>query len=217
VPRVPVLGTWVLGLSRDSPRVLHPLCFNARDAHGSKTNLRSWAFALPPFSCYKRLPFLKIARSRDVFLEELGRLRAELGFRIIGYVVMPEHVHLLINEPPGATPSTILHRLKLRVAKRMRKRRRRVLAGQIPLPFEECKGVPRPFWQPRFHDFNVYSTGKRMEKLNYMHGNPVKRGLVNHPKDWPWSSWSFYENGGSGLIRMDVVKPRFSESQNPHP
>ncbi len=81
------------------------------------------------FSCYRRLPFLKSSRSRDVFVQELGRLRTELGFRLIGYVVMPEHVHLLIDEPPGATPSIVLHRLKLRVAKRLRKRRRRVLAA----------------------------------------------------------------------------------------
>jgi putative transposase len=167
------------------------------------------------FSCYKRLPFLKTARSRDVFLQELGRLRAELGFRIIGYVVMPEHVHLLINEPSGATPSTVLHRLKLRVAKRLRKRRRRVRAGQISLPFEECKEAPQPFWQPRFHDFNVYSAGKREEKLHYMHANPTKRGLVSHPRDWPWSSWAFY-HGQTALLTMDSAdqqihtpRPRF--------
>jgi putative transposase len=154
------------------------------------------------FSCYKRLPFLKTARSRDVFLQELGRLRAELGFRIIGYVPMPEHVHLLINEPTGATPSIVLHRLKLRVAKRLHKRRRRVLAGQISLPFGECKQAPRPFWQPRFHDFNVYSARKRAEKLNYMHANPVKRGLVSHPSEWPWNSWAFY-HGKTALLTMD--------------
>jgi putative transposase len=129
-------------------------------------------------------------------------LRAELGFRIIGYVVMPERVHLLINEPPGATPSIVRHRLKLRLAKRLRKRRRRVPTGQIPLPFEECKEAPRPFWQPRFHDFNVYSPGKRAGKLNYMHANPVKRGLVNHPGQWPWSSWAVY-HGQNALLAMD--------------
>ncbi len=83
------------------------------------------------FSCYKRLPFLKSSRAREIFLDELDRLRSELGFRVIGYVVMPEHVHLLVNEPVGATPSIVLHRLKLRVAKRLRKRRRRAPTGQL--------------------------------------------------------------------------------------
>jgi len=201
VPRVPVLGTWVLGCFC----VLHTLRVRmVAMPTGLKRIYGRGHLHFLTFSCYKRLPLLKTARSREIFLQELSRLRAELGFRIIGYVVMPEHVHLLINEPPGATPSIVLHRLKLRVAKRMRKRRRRVFAGQISLPFENCQGAPQPFWQPSFHDFNVYSNGKRAEKLNYMDANPVKRGLVSHPKDWPWSSWAFY-HGQKALLAMDPV------------
>jgi REP-associated tyrosine transposase len=48
--------------------------------------------------------------------------------------------------------------------------------------------------------------GKKTEKLNYMHANPVTRGLVEHPEDWPWSSWSFYRKGERGLVRIDVVE-----------
>jgi putative transposase len=56
-----------------------------------------------------------------------------------------------------------------------------------------------PFWQRRFYDFNVWSSKKRNEKMNYMHFNPVKRGLVTHPKDWAWSSYGFYSAGGKSL------------------
>ena len=72
------------------------------------------------------------------------------------------------------------------------------------MPFEERDEPLRAFWQPRFYDFNVYTRGKRREKLNYMHANPVIRGLVKHAKDWPWSSWSFHEKGEVGLIRVDA-------------
>jgi putative transposase len=154
------------------------------------------------FSCYRQLPLLKSARSRNVFVQELGKVRREFAFGLVGYVVMPEHVHLLIGEAPKATPSVVLHRLKLRVAKRMRGRKRRSPAGQIALPFEQLNEQPRAFWQARFHDFNVYSSKKEKEKLNYMHANPVKRGLVNHPADWAWSSWSFY-HGKEALLVMD--------------
>jgi putative transposase len=61
------------------------------------------------------------------------------------------------------------------------------------------------FWQPRFHDFNVYSHEKRKEKLEYMHANPVVRGLVKHPKDWPWSSSSFYAKDEKGLVEIDAI------------
>src|SRR5580700_2687675 len=82
------------------------------------------------FSCCRRLPLLKAACARDIFVTELGRLRDEMGFHLLGYVVMPEHVHLLLSEPPRGTPSTVLQKLKLRVARKMRKRRRVVKAGQ---------------------------------------------------------------------------------------
>jgi len=61
------------------------------------------------------------------------------------------------------------------------------------------------FWQARFYDFNAYSHEKKNEKLDYMHANPVNRGLVRHPQDWPWSSWAFYCRSESGLIAMDPV------------
>jgi REP-associated tyrosine transposase len=58
---------------------------------------------------------------------------------------------------------------------------------------------PSPFWQRRFYDFNVWSRKKKNEKMNYMHFNPVKRGLVGHPKDWAWSSYTFYSTGNANL------------------
>lgn len=158
------------------------------------------------FSCYRRLPLLRSARARNAFVSELARLRDELQFRLIGYVVMPEHVHLLISEPRQGTPSTMLQKLKLRVARRLRKWRRKTHPGQMRLPFEESAEPLRAFWQPRFYDFNVYSERKRIEKLHYMHENPLKRGLAKHPKEWPWSSWGFYAGLAKVLLRIDTGK-----------
>jgi REP element-mobilizing transposase RayT len=71
------------------------------------------------------------------------------------------------------------------------------------LPFEKCGEPARVFWQARFYDFNVYSQKKKIEKFKYTHANPLKRGLVRHAKDWPWSSWAFYPwNGGIGPNRL---------------
>jgi len=156
------------------------------------------------FSCYQRLPLLKSARARDLFVRELARVRDEMRFHLFGYVVIPEHVHLLISEPPGSSPSAILQKLKRRVAFRLRKQTRRANTRQMRLPIEDGGEPPRAFWQARFYDFNVYTRGKQTEKLNYMHANPVNRGLVSHPKDWAWSSWKCYWGGGEGLISMDV-------------
>jgi putative transposase len=149
---------------------------------------------------------LKGARARDIFVQELGKIRDEMGFQLIGYVVMPEHVHLLINEPPRGTPSAALQKLKLRTARKLRKRRRPLRIAQMRLPFPTTQEQLPAFWQARFYDFNVYSHRKRLEKMNYMHANPVKRGLVEHPKDWAHSSWRFYQGTESGSLRMDVAQ-----------
>ena len=161
------------------------------------------------FSCYRRLPLLSTAGARDLFVQELARVRAEYRFKLVGYVIMLNHVHLLMSEPVKGTPSTVMQMLKQRVSRKMRS------CGGAPSAVFECGSRAfrlneegqegKAFWQERFYDFNVYRSGKVKEKLNYMHANPVIRGLVPHPKDWPWSSWSFYFQDGKGLLPMDLV------------
>jgi putative transposase len=139
-----------------------------------------------------------------LFVHALGKIRERYSFLLVGYVVMPEHVHLLISEPPKVTPSVVLKALKQRVSRDMRKKRR-VSDAQLRLPFMSADaGLPR-FWQPRFYDFNVYSRRKKREKLEYMHANPVNRGLVRNPGAWMWSSFLFYEKGERGLVPIDPV------------
>ena len=157
------------------------------------------------FSCYRGLPLLGTIRARNLFVQALGKIRERYGLRLVGYVVMPDHVHLLMSEPPHSTPSVVLKALKQRVSRDLRKKKRRSPSGQLALPFmKNEEGLPR-FWQPRFYDFNVYSAKKKREKLEYMHANPVKRGLVRHPGAWMWSSYLFYETGEAGLVEIDPV------------
>ena len=86
------------------------------------------------------------------------------------------------------------------------RRKKRKPAAQLDLAFAEEHDSLRSFWQRRFYDFNVWSLKKRIEKLDYMHMNPLKRKLVEHPRDWPWSSFSFYSNLKQGLIRVDSAR-----------
>jgi putative transposase len=138
-------------------------------------------------SCYRRMPSLGTARVRDCFLAILSEVRERYDFALLGYVVMPEHIHLLISEPRIGTPSTVMQVLKQCVSRTMRRkrRRRRASSGQMrlwdetPLNGLHLKRYAH-FWQARFYDFNVWSEKKKNEKMNYMHFNPVKRGLVEH-------------------------------------
>jgi|SRR5579872_647824 len=170
------------------------------------------------FTCYRQLPLLRSIRARNAFVQILGETRDRYGFSLVGYVVMPEHIHLLISEPAKGTPSTVIQVLKQRVSHRMR-RRKRNLPGQSSLAFAVGDDALRRFWQRRFYDFNVWSLKKRIEKLHYMHMNLLKRKLVDHPRDWPWSSFSFYSAPKSGMIRVDPVHgiTSTSKSQKPDP
>ena len=150
------------------------------------------------------MPFLRSVRAKNTSVQILGEVRDRYGFSLVGYVVMPEHIHLLMSEPKIGTPSTVIQVLKQRVSRRLR-RKKRANAGQLNLSFEGAEDSQRRFWQRRFYDFNVWSLKKRVEKLHYMHMNPLKRKLVDHPKDWPWSSFPFYSNPKHGLIRVDPV------------
>src|SRR5271163_1788694 len=134
-------------------------------------------------SCYRRLPFLSSARSRDRFLSILEQTRQRYRFVVVGYVVMPEHIHLLLTEPEVGTPSTVMQVLKQRTARALLPKRKRRNPRQRDLFADQPQR--RAFWQARSYDFNVWTTKKRVEKLRYMHRNPVKRGLVVAPEQWP--------------------------------
>ena len=124
---------------------------------------------------------------------------------LVAYVLMPEHVHLLIGEPKRGTPSRVVQVLNQRVSRAMRRKKRRGSPAQLPLKFPNGLGGLKRFWQKRFYDFNVWSRKKLREKLEYIHANPVQRKLVRHPREWPWSSWGSYVNGESGLVKIDPM------------
>jgi len=152
-------------------------------------------------SCYGRLPFLRAPRGRDRFLAILEQTRQRYRFVVVGYVVMPEHIHLLLTEPEVGTPSTVMQVLKQRSSRALLPKKKRVDPRQRDL-FRDA-APRRAFWQARFYDFNVWTTKKRVEKLRYMHRNPVKRGLVDLPEQWRWSSYRFHLLGEAGAVRVD--------------
>ena len=153
------------------------------------------------FSCYRRRPGLRSARSRDRFLAILEQTRQRYRFVVVGYVVMPEHIHLLLSEPVIGNPSKVMQVLKQRTARALLPKRRPSDPRQANL-FGEAPSRA-PFWQARFYDFNVWTTKKRVEKLKYMHRNPVKRGLVAAPEEWRWSSYRFYLLNEPGTVRVN--------------
>jgi putative transposase len=116
---------------------------------------------------------------------------------------MAEHFHLLISEPERANPSVVIQALKLGVARRIllaHKRREKRKAEQERLWLNP---VPQHIWKARFYDYNVWSGRKQVEKLRYIHRNPVRRRLVETPEECRWSSFRAYAYGETGQVRVN--------------
>ena len=150
------------------------------------------------FSCYQRQPLFRNPAHCDLFLKVLDRVRRRYRLVVLGYVVMPEHVHLLVSEPQRETLSTAIQALKLGVMRSMLRSRKIGETWGTPASVH-----PDRFWLARFYDFNVFTERKRIEKLRYIHRNPVERGLVSSPEDWRWSSFRWYRSGEAGPVQIN--------------
>ena len=150
------------------------------------------------FCCYHRRPLLTTDDSRRIFESALERVRRSFNLQVYGYVIMPEHVHLLLSEPQRDTLAEALKSLKQGASRR--------LIGSLPLkPKDGLSGdVAKHFWQKRYYDFNIRDYAQFVEKLRYLHRNPVKAGLCERPEDWEWSSFRHYATGCEGPVEIGV-------------
>jgi putative transposase len=152
--------------------------------YGLKRFQQAEALHFITFSCFHRLPFLETAEPKETFEAVLEQTRARHEARIYAYVLMPEHIHLLINEPPLILLAQLLKALKQITSRKLR-------------------GVRRQFWQDRYFDANIYDEKARSEVIRYIHRNPVKRGLVTSPEQYRWSSYNHYATGIRGVIEIE--------------
>lgn len=158
------------------------------------------------FSCYHRQPKFNAPATYDLFLQCLEDMRRRFSMCIYGFVVMPEHVHLLVSEPTRDTLADAMHFLKLAFAKRLSavsQVRGSFLATN--LGSADCRPAkkPAPFWQPRYYDRNVRDAREFTVKLRYLHRNPVSRGLVHEALDWKWSSFRHYALREKGVVEIE--------------
>ncbi len=151
------------------------------------------------FSCFHRRQWLTTPDAKRIFELALERVRRKFRLSVYGYVVMPEHVHLLLSEPAGAPLCDAIKSLKQGVA--------RHLTGECAFGAPLKRGFRlsgiQHFWQKRYYDFNVRNEHQFREKLRYIHRNPVRRGLCQRPEDWMWSSFRQYATGCEGRVEIE--------------
>jgi REP-associated tyrosine transposase len=130
------------------------------------------------------MPLLESASAMRTFELALDRVRRCYWLHVYGYVVMPEHVHVLLSEPERSNLAEAIKSLKQGVSRKL-------------------IGNDKRFWQKRYYDHNIRNYESFVGKLRYIHRNPVKRGLCATPEDWEWSSFRHYATGVEGIVQIE--------------
>jgi putative transposase len=156
------------------------------------------------FSCYQRLRLFENDRVKDFFARRLQAAHESQQFRLFAWVVMPEHVHLLVvPKLPEFPVPKMLSAIKRPFAEAVLKRWRELKAPVLAKLTDEIGRFH--FWQPGGgHDLNVYTHEKHVQKVRYIHENPVTRGLVCTAQDWAWSSARWYAGDRTGAVKVDA-------------
>jgi putative transposase len=167
------------------------------------------------FTCYRNYQFLSRDRTRIWFLEELELARQRWSFDLWAYVIMPEHVHLLIY-PRG--PEFKVGKIAGQIKESVARRAIAYIETQAPhwlpcITVHEGKRTRRRFWQPGGgYDRNVIDPSTAHEMAEYIHANPVRRGLVASAEDWQWSSARWYAGIRPVHIELDNTLPTKHET-----
>lgn len=161
------------------------------------------------FCCYHGLPLLSKDRTRGWMIESMQKIRQQHAVDLLAFVLMPEHVHLLVRpRNPAYDMADIQKSLKQSVA-------RKALAWlreHDPAFLSRLKGeragqrVRHHFWQPGGgYDRNIFEPATLQHAVHYIHQNPVRRGLVTVAEDWRWSSARFFARLDNVPIEMDPI------------
>jgi len=162
------------------------------------------------FCCYHGYKLLSKDRTREWFVDALDRARRIYHFLLIAYVIMPEHAHLLtLPEAWEYETSRFLKSVKKGVSQRamslLRKEERSDWLERLTHRYPGGK-VERRFWQPGGgYDRNIVTQKALLSSIRYIHANPVRRGLVQNPLDWEWSSARWWEGDRDVKLAMDAI------------
>jgi len=145
------------------------------------------------FSCYKRRRILDEDPLRTIVLEIMAAQLDRQNGKCQGFVIMPDHIHAMVWFPDAGQLSTFMKQWKQRSSVKIKQNLK-----ENRIAYLHKVGLDGPVWQAGYYSFNIYSARKMKEKLEYMHANPVRAGLVARPADWRFSSAAYY------VSRVDV-------------
>jgi len=165
------------------------------------------------FSCYHHFPFLTAERTCRWLADSLCEVRRELQVDLWAYVFMPEHVHIILH-PRNATYdiAAIRQAIKEPVARKAMNYLVETDSDWLErVTVRKGNRIRRFFWQPGGgYDRNITEPATLRKMIDYIHLNPVRRGLVGHARDWFWSSALWFEMQSSTPVELDHIPPEWT-------
>jgi len=156
---------------------------------------------------YGRVPIFRSDEICSLFVESLVETRVKDPFKLIGYVLMPDHFHLLVN-PIELNISKVIGRLKgrsaSRILKNLRERCEVSMLNSLKLARPLASGQTHAVWLQDFSSIDLWSNKFILQKLNYIHMNPVRAGLCDHPARWRWSSYHAYLPHEPSAVPLEI-------------
>jgi putative transposase len=157
--------------------------------------------------CYQRVPVFRSPHACELFIEAFAETKRRIPFKLIGYVIMPDHVHLIIN-PINCDISKVMNSLKSAAARKvidwLKEFKHQSSLGKLALATPQKRGHNHALWQKDFSAIDLWSPKFILQKLNYVHLNPVRAGLCKHPAEWKWSSYRAYFPHEPGSVPIEV-------------
>lgn len=142
-----------------------------------------------------------------LFINALAENREKCEFKLIGYVVMPDHAHLIIN-PLNRDIGVVMRRLKSTSARLildwLRESNHLSSLRKLALGAPQARSHTHSLWQKDFSSIDLWTPRFIRQKLNYIHLNPVRAGLCEHPAEWTWSSYRAYLSHEPGSVPIEI-------------
>src|SRR5437868_9875524 len=156
---------------------------------------------------YNRVPAFRSDKACEIFVNTLREVRDRFPYKLIGYVVMPDHAHAIVNTASG-TISDWLRRVRGNSARSildwLREEQHLMSLKKLELTIPQKRHHTHAVWQKDPSVIDLWSPKFIRQKLNYLHLNPVRAGLCEHPADWKWSSCRAYLPHKSGEVPIEI-------------
>ena len=144
---------------------------------------------------FNRVPVFRSDRACEIFIRTLSAVRQKYPYKLVGYVIMPDHVHAIVNRSVD-TISDWLRRVRGNSAPQilawLREEKHLMSLKKLELTVPQKRHHTHAVWQKDPSVIDLWSPKFVRQKLNYLHLNPVRAGLCEHPADWTWSSYRAY-------------------------